>query len=82
MELAAALEGSSTPCVQICVVDPRSNLCIGCGRTLDEIARWGGLEEPERRAIMDQLGARLLAARSRAARRSSVRPNKKAEAAP
>jgi uncharacterized protein len=58
----------STPCVQICVIDPRSALCIGCGRTLDEIAAWGGLAEPERLAIMARLEARLLAARSRSAR--------------
>jgi predicted Fe-S protein YdhL (DUF1289 family) len=76
------MEPASTPCVKLCVVDPRSNLCIGCGRTLDEIARWGALGEPERRAIMDELGARLVGARSRAARRGRARPSAKAEAAP
>ena len=30
----------SSPCVKICVIDPLSALCIGCGRTGDEIARW------------------------------------------
>jgi uncharacterized protein len=59
---------SSTPCVQICVIDPRSALCIGCGRTLDEIAAWGGLDEPARLTIMAGLEARLVAARSRKAR--------------
>jgi hypothetical protein len=58
----------STPCVQVCVIDPRSSLCIGCGRTLDEIARWGALDEAERRTIMAGLPARLVAARSRKAR--------------
>jgi predicted Fe-S protein YdhL (DUF1289 family) len=58
----------STPCVQICVIDPRSALCIGCGRTLDEIAAWGGLDEPDRLAIMAGLEARLAGARSRRAR--------------
>ena len=55
----------STPCVQVCVIDPRSALCIGCGRTLDEIAGWSGLDEPGRLAIMAGLETRLLAARSR-----------------
>ena len=59
---------ASTPCVQICVIDPRSALCIGCGRTLDEIAAWGGLDERGRLAIMAGLEARLLAARSRRTR--------------
>ena len=42
----------STPCVQICVIDPRSALCVGCGRTVREIAAWGSLDEPSRLAIM------------------------------
>ena len=58
----------STPCVQICVIDPRSALCIGCGRTVNEIAAWGGLDEPSRLAIMAGLEARLVAARSRKTR--------------
>ncbi len=39
------------PCVKICTLDARSGLCLGCGRTLDEIARWIGDErEPNARA--------------------------------
>jgi predicted Fe-S protein YdhL (DUF1289 family) len=58
----------STPCIQVCVIDPLSALCIGCGRTVDEIAAWGGLDEPGRLAIMGGLEARLLASRSRKTR--------------
>ncbi|PHR85986.1 MAG: hypothetical protein COA76_17045 [Moritella sp.] len=29
-----------SPCTQICVVHPETNLCTGCARTLDEISRW------------------------------------------
>ncbi|MGA2795448.1 MAG: DUF1289 domain-containing protein [Roseiarcus sp.] len=58
----------STPCVQICVIDPRSALCVGCGRTIREIAAWGDLDEPSRLAIMAGLRARLVAARSRKVR--------------
>jgi predicted Fe-S protein YdhL (DUF1289 family) len=64
----ALTSNPSTPCVQVCVIDPRSLLCIGCGRTRDEIARWGALEESDRRAIMARLPARLVVARSRKAR--------------
>ncbi|MGA2042977.1 MAG: DUF1289 domain-containing protein [Roseiarcus sp.] len=66
MTLAAA--SASTPCVKTCVIDPASGLCIGCGRTLAEIAGWGGLDEQRRRAIMAGLDARLVAARSRGSR--------------
>jgi predicted Fe-S protein YdhL (DUF1289 family) len=58
----------STPCTKVCVIDPRSGLCIGCGRTGDEIAAWPFMPELQRRAIMEGLEARLVAARSRAAR--------------
>jgi predicted Fe-S protein YdhL (DUF1289 family) len=40
-------------------MDPRTNLCFGCGRTLPEIARWHRMESAERRALMAQLPARM-----------------------
>jgi len=49
----------STPCIKICVIDPASKLCEGCGRTLAEIAQWGGLSEAERHAVMAELPERL-----------------------
>ena len=49
----------STPCIKVCAVSGRTGLCIGCGRTLAEIAGWGGLSEQERQRIMAQLPARL-----------------------
>jgi uncharacterized protein len=51
----------SSPCNRVCVVHPKARVCIGCGRSLDEIARWVTLSEAERRAIMAQLPARLAA---------------------
>jgi predicted Fe-S protein YdhL (DUF1289 family) len=52
-------ETISTPCIKVCAVDGKNGLCIGCGRTLKEIAAWGGLAETERREIMATLPARL-----------------------
>ncbi len=49
----------SSPCTKVCVIDSASGLCSGCGRTLDEIAKWGSLSEDERRAIMATLPQRL-----------------------
>ena len=62
----------STPCVNVCVVDPASALCIGCGRTVDEIAAWPAMPETERLAVMAGLDARLREARSRARRGGRV----------
>lgn len=52
----------SSPCTKVCVLDGASGLCIGCGRSRDEIAVWGSLPEGRRRAIMAGLPARLRAA--------------------
>jgi hypothetical protein len=51
-----------TPCIKICTLDAASGLCTGCGRSLDEIARWGSMSGQERRAIMAELRQRLDAA--------------------
>jgi uncharacterized protein len=58
----------STPCINVCILDPLSALCIGCGRTGEEITAWSTMSEPERIAIMAALGQRLTDGRSRAAR--------------
>ena len=49
----------STPCINVCAVSGANGLCVGCGRTLKEIAAWGGLDEGARRAIMAELPARM-----------------------
>lgn len=49
----------SSPCIKVCAVSGQTGLCIGCGRTLAEIARWGALNEDERKAIMAELPERL-----------------------
>jgi predicted Fe-S protein YdhL (DUF1289 family) len=48
-----------TPCVAVCMMDPRTSLCFGCGRSLPEIARWHRIDNAERLAIMAQLPARM-----------------------
>jgi hypothetical protein len=48
-----------SPCIKVCTMDGASGLCIGCGRTLDEIARWSSLGDAERRGIMRGLPERL-----------------------
>lgn len=49
----------STPCLKVCAVSGQNGLCIGCGRTLKEIASWGSLDETRRLEIMAELPARL-----------------------
>lgn len=47
-----------TPCVNVCVVDGASSLCLGCYRTLEEIGRWSRFDEAERERIMGELPGR------------------------
>ncbi|WP_428669440.1 DUF1289 domain-containing protein [Reyranella sp.] len=49
-----------SPCKSICIMDSRSNLCLGCKRTIDEIARWSMMNDDERRTIVASLKARKL----------------------
>jgi predicted Fe-S protein YdhL (DUF1289 family) len=62
----------STPCINVCVLDPLSALCIGCGRTGEEITAWTTMSETERLAVMAGLEQRLANARSRATRGGRV----------
>jgi predicted Fe-S protein YdhL (DUF1289 family) len=41
------------------MMDPRTNLCFGCGRTLSEIGSWAQMESAERLALMAELPARM-----------------------
>jgi len=40
------------------VIDANTGLCAGCGRSLDEIARWAAMTNGERQRIMRELPLR------------------------
>lgn len=44
-----------TPCVKVCAVDGASGYCLGCRRTLPEIAGWSRFSDAERDAVMAAL---------------------------
>jgi hypothetical protein len=46
-----------SPCVNVCRLDAQG-LCIGCRRTLDEIAEWSRAGEARRREILRELPLR------------------------
>jgi len=50
-----------TPCVKVCTLDARRGLCLGCGRTIDEITRWATMNASERTQVIGELTARLVA---------------------
>lgn len=51
-----------SPCISVCRMSPATGLCEGCRRTIDEIAAWSRMEDPEKRAVwalIDERRARL-----------------------
>lgn len=55
----------ASPCINVCRMDEKAGFCVGCFRTLEEIAFWG--------RASDALRARILQAVER--RRSEHDPN-------
>ena len=62
-----------TPCIKVCVVEPDSGFCIGCGRTRDEIGSWLGFSVAERRQVMAALPERVATLTLRKRRRGGRR---------
>ena len=48
-----------SPCNSVCEIDTASGYCIGCGRTLGDIAEWGEANPEQQRAILVMLADRL-----------------------
>jgi predicted Fe-S protein YdhL (DUF1289 family) len=46
-----------SPCINVCTLDAQK-VCIGCGRTIEEIAVWSRLGDDERRAVCQQAASR------------------------
>ncbi|UCE30871.1 MAG: DUF1289 domain-containing protein [Burkholderiales bacterium] len=55
-----------SPCISVCRIDDGSGLCVGCMRTLDEIANWARMSERQKGAVWGAIQARR--ARARGAR--------------
>jgi uncharacterized protein len=54
-----AMTAIESPCNKVFVVDPVSSLCIGCGRSLTEIAGWIGMPPEQRARVMAELPQRM-----------------------
>ncbi|TQQ12225.1 DUF1289 domain-containing protein [Vibrio cholerae] len=47
-----------SPCVRHCCLDDK-DICIGCGRTIDEICRWSSVTNSEKQEILINSLARV-----------------------
>lgn len=48
----------ASPCQNVCQMNPRTGYCIGCLRTLDEIADWLEMNNAEKRELLVRLEER------------------------
>ena len=46
---------SSTPCINICKINSEDGFCLGCFRTLNEIAQWAQLNDAEKERIFEAI---------------------------
>lgn len=44
-----------SPCVSVCAV--ADDMCVGCGRTLNEIASWQSMSETDRASVLEEIQA-------------------------
>lgn len=48
----------ASPCIQVCTVDGASGLCLGCLRSLPEIAQWSRFSDEQRDQVLQELPSR------------------------
>jgi len=57
----AAARRAHSPCMGVCRMDVDGKLCVGCLRTLDEVASWSTATEETRFAILKNVAERRAA---------------------
>jgi uncharacterized protein len=57
-ESARYLDTVPSPCISICTMNPRTGLCAGCLRTLDEIVGWSRFDKPGKLAVLARIDVR------------------------
>ena len=50
-----------SPCINVCRIDAANGFCVGCLRTIDEIAEWGTLDNVQRKEVWARIAARARA---------------------
>ena len=49
----------SSPCISVCRIHEGSGLCLGCFRTLREIAQWSRMDDPAKRLAWTRIAQRI-----------------------
>ena len=64
-----------SPCIDLCTMHPDTGLCLGCARTIEEIAGWSQLAPEQRALILQQLPKRQAQPKKRRGGRAAKRAN-------
>lgn len=48
----------ASPCVGVCSIDRETRFCLGCWRSMEEIAHWSRYDDPRRLEVLDTLRQR------------------------
>jgi predicted Fe-S protein YdhL (DUF1289 family) len=48
----------TSPCVGVCQINAQTKFCLGCWRTLREVAHWSRYDDDEKRAVLGALRER------------------------
>ena len=48
-----------SPCLSVCVMDPQTEVCAGCWRTLEEIGVWSRISDEAKRQVWQRILQRL-----------------------
>ena len=57
--MAQARDGQiPSPCTGVCRLDD-DEVCLGCRRSVSEIAAWSRMTDPERRAVIERLSLEI-----------------------
>ena len=56
--MSALLDDIPSPCINVCRMDAAERYCVGCRRSLEEIARWSRYTTAQKRAVIARLPAR------------------------
>lgn len=49
-----------SPCIKVCKMNPKSGLCIGCYRNLDEISKWSQLSYYDKQKVYQAIRERKI----------------------
>ncbi len=53
-----------SPCITVCKMDEKSELCLGCWRTIDEIVAWGSHSDDAKEKILALIKFRKIEAKN------------------